>query len=228
MQDYRLEIRFFILSVSSWQERITRNNLIPIYVPLQYITCVTSIHDCQLWRRRIGDGYRDQIVTCDVGVSLHSKTHPLFMQYGDCTSAQCYAQLSVSQLVQSLSFPFQNFSFTCFITFICYMKKVTGSSIMFIMRFDVISDSPSNNQPTTGDQISIIKPCCCGFISPPPSEQFLRALSVGLINIRKLYLTDQTATQLCDRPAVFYNLVLITIHELFHHPIAFFLCSILE
>ena len=34
------------------------------------------------------DGYRDQIVTisveigvtqCDVGVSLHSKTHPLFM-----------------------------------------------------------------------------------------------------------------------------------------------------
>ena len=26
------------------------------------------------------DGYRDQIVTCDVGVSLHSKTHPLFMK----------------------------------------------------------------------------------------------------------------------------------------------------
>ena len=32
------------------------------------------------------DGYtcRGQIVTCDVGVSLHSKTHPLFMK---CTSA---------------------------------------------------------------------------------------------------------------------------------------------
>ena len=30
-------------------------------------------------RGRVGDGYRDQIVTCDVGVSLHSKTHPLFM-----------------------------------------------------------------------------------------------------------------------------------------------------
>ena len=28
------------------------------------------------------DGYRDQIVTCDVGVSLHSKTHPLFMKCG--------------------------------------------------------------------------------------------------------------------------------------------------
>ena len=27
------------------------------------------------------DGYRDQIVTCDVGVSLNSKTHPLFMKY---------------------------------------------------------------------------------------------------------------------------------------------------
>ena len=24
------------------------------------------------------DGYRDQIVTCDVGVSLHSKTHPVY------------------------------------------------------------------------------------------------------------------------------------------------------
>ena len=37
------------------------------------------------------DGYRDQIVTCDVGVSLHSKTHPLFMKYSSSTSTQCYA-----------------------------------------------------------------------------------------------------------------------------------------
>ncbi len=27
------------------------------------------------------DRCRDQIVTCDVGVSLNSKTHPLFMKY---------------------------------------------------------------------------------------------------------------------------------------------------
>ena len=37
------------------------------------------------------DGYRDQIVTCDVGVSLNSKTHPLFMKYSNSTSTQCYA-----------------------------------------------------------------------------------------------------------------------------------------
>ena len=37
------------------------------------------------------DGYRDQIVTCDVGVSLNSKTHPLFMKYSNGTSSQCYA-----------------------------------------------------------------------------------------------------------------------------------------
>ena len=37
------------------------------------------------------DGYRDQIVTCDVGVSLNSKTHPLFMKYSNGTSTQCYA-----------------------------------------------------------------------------------------------------------------------------------------
>ena len=37
------------------------------------------------------DGYRDQIVTCDVGVSLNSKTHPLFMKYSNGTGTQCYA-----------------------------------------------------------------------------------------------------------------------------------------
>ena len=40
------------------------------------------------------DGYRDQIVTCDVGVSLNSKTHPLFMKYSNGTSTQCYAYQS--------------------------------------------------------------------------------------------------------------------------------------
>ena len=35
--------------------------------------------------------YRDQIVTCDVGVSLHSKIHPLFMKYSNGTSTQCHA-----------------------------------------------------------------------------------------------------------------------------------------
>ena len=37
------------------------------------------------------DGYRDQIVTCDVGVSLK---HPLFMKYSNGTSTQCYAYQS--------------------------------------------------------------------------------------------------------------------------------------
>ena len=37
------------------------------------------------------NNYRDQIVTCDVVVSLHSKTHPLFMKYSNGTSTQCYA-----------------------------------------------------------------------------------------------------------------------------------------
>ena len=66
------------------------------------------------------DGYRDQIVTCDVGVSLNSKTHPLFMQYSNGTSTQCYAHhypsLFPVLFLQSLYVPFnsQNFSFTCF------------------------------------------------------------------------------------------------------------------
>ena len=37
------------------------------------------------------DEYGDQIVTCDVSVSLHSKTSPMFMKYSNDTSIQCYA-----------------------------------------------------------------------------------------------------------------------------------------
>ena len=44
-----------------------------------------------------GDGYRDQIVTHDVGVSLHSKTHPLFMKYSNGTSTVLC--ISLSELV---------------------------------------------------------------------------------------------------------------------------------
>ena len=57
------------------------------------------------------DGYRDQIVTCDVGVSLNSKTHPLFMKYSNGTSTQCYAyhypSLFPVPFLQSLYVPFQ-------------------------------------------------------------------------------------------------------------------------
>ena len=50
------------------------------------------------------DGYRDQIVTHDVGVSLHSKTHPLFMKYSNGTSTQCYAYHYISELVSCAFF----------------------------------------------------------------------------------------------------------------------------
>ena len=56
------------------------------------------------------DGYRDQIVTHDVGVSLHSKTHPLFMKYSNGTSTVCYAyhypSLFPVLFLQSLYVPF--------------------------------------------------------------------------------------------------------------------------
>ena len=45
------------------------------------------------------DGYRDQIVTCDVGVSLNSKTHPLFMKYSNGTSTHAVLCISLSELV---------------------------------------------------------------------------------------------------------------------------------
>ena len=67
------------------------------------------------------DEYRDQIVTCDVGVSLHSKIHPLFMKYSNGTSTQCHAYQYPSLLpvlfLQSLYVPFLFFSFTCLHSF---------------------------------------------------------------------------------------------------------------
>ena len=72
------------------------------------------------------DGYRDQIVTCDVGVSLHSKTHPLFMkpvQQGHKHTVLCiYSTIRACFLCffynpyMSL-FNSKNFSFTCLHSF---------------------------------------------------------------------------------------------------------------
>ena len=64
-----------------------------IHVGRYFITY--SIYTCNCHPNR--DGYRDQIVTCDVGVSLHSKTHPLFMKYSNGTiTVLC---ISLSELV---------------------------------------------------------------------------------------------------------------------------------
>ena len=72
---------------------------------------ITSI----AYRKGGRDRYRDQIVTCDIGVSLHSKTHPLFMKYNNSTSTQHFAYQYISELVscaflQSLYDPFKFFT----------------------------------------------------------------------------------------------------------------------
>ena len=56
---------------------------------------------CIAYEREGRDGYtcRDQIVTCDVGVSLNSKTHPLFMKYSNGTSTHAVLCISLSELV---------------------------------------------------------------------------------------------------------------------------------
>ena len=70
------------------------------------------------------DGYRDQIVTHDVGVSLHSKTHPLFMKYsnGTCsvmhiTIRACFLCFFYNLGVYMSLFNSKNFSFTCLHSF---------------------------------------------------------------------------------------------------------------
>ena len=82
--------------------RIQNTIAIPIYRVLPYPVIA--------YEGEGRDGYRDQIVTCDVGVSLHSKTHPLFMKYSNSTSTQCYAyhypSLFPVLFLQSLYVPF--------------------------------------------------------------------------------------------------------------------------
>ena len=72
---------------------IAGNNLIPISYTCIYLE-VSSGQEFRSFLVPIeGEGrdeHRDQIITCDVGVSLHSKTHPLFMKYSNVTSTQCY------------------------------------------------------------------------------------------------------------------------------------------
>ena len=103
---------------------ITGNNLIPISVPIHFVDgSFTCIYRCLQFRSLANcyylsiayegegrDGYRDQVVTCDVDVSLHSKTHPLFMKYSNGTSTQCYAyrypSLFPVLFLQSLYVPF--------------------------------------------------------------------------------------------------------------------------
>ena len=97
---------------------------------------VTCIYRCLQFRSLAyegegRDGYRDQIVTCDVDVSLHSKTHPLLMKYSNGTITQCYAyhypSLFPVLFLQSLYVLFinsKNFSFTCPHSFFTCSKQI--------------------------------------------------------------------------------------------------------
>ena len=49
------------------------------------------------------DGYRDQIVTHDVGVSLHSKTHPLFMKYSNGTIKHSVMHITIRACFRAFS-----------------------------------------------------------------------------------------------------------------------------
>ena len=75
------------------------------------------------------DGYRDQIVTCDVGVSLHSKIHPLFMKYSNGRSTQCHAyhypSLFPVLFLQSLYVLYNFFIYLSPLFFTCFLVYYT-------------------------------------------------------------------------------------------------------
>ena len=60
------------------------------------------------------DRYRDQIVTHDVGVSLHFKTHPLFMKYSNGTSTVLCMHITIRACFLCFFYnPYMSFLFTC-------------------------------------------------------------------------------------------------------------------
>ena len=87
------------------------------------------------------DGYRDQIVTCDVGVSLHSKTHPLFMKYSNMM-AQAHSGTHITIQACFLCFfynPYMslfNFSFTCLHSFFTCLKQMACLLLLRQPRFE--------------------------------------------------------------------------------------------
>ena len=78
-------------------------------------------------RGRVGTDIGIKLFTCNVDVSLHSKTHPLLMKYSNGTITQCYAyhypSLFPVLFLQSLYIcPF--FSFTCPHSFFTCSKQI--------------------------------------------------------------------------------------------------------
>ena len=71
-----------------------------LYLSPYLVTCIWVSIDREFSRLpykggKSRDGYRDQIVTCGVGVFLPSKVHPPFMKHSDGISTEYYAHTSV-------------------------------------------------------------------------------------------------------------------------------------
>ena len=110
---------------------------------------VTCVYRCLQFRSLVAityiayegegrDGYRDQIVTCDVGVSLHSKTHTSTVYEVEQWHKHTVLCISLSELV-SCAFstipicPFfnsNNFSFTCLHSFFTCLKQIACSLLL--------------------------------------------------------------------------------------------------
>ena len=67
-----------------------------LFAHIVYVVYYSTVYN-EVWHAMSTDfqGYIDQILTCDVGVSLHSKTSPLFMKYSNGASTYIYRYLSL-------------------------------------------------------------------------------------------------------------------------------------
>ena len=90
------------------------------------------------------DGYRDQIVTCDVGVSLNSKTHPLLIKYSNGTSTVLCISLSelVSCAFSTISicpFLIQRIFHSLVYCMYMYNKNSSEHGLLFLSALNLVS-----------------------------------------------------------------------------------------
>ena len=78
------------------------------------------------------DRYRDQIVTCDVDVSLHSKTLFIYNYYNNGTRTHCCVQLPVSKLVSCAFSPIPIMSLFIYLSPLFF--KATCTDVLVIQR----------------------------------------------------------------------------------------------
>ena len=143
------------------------------------------------------DGYRDQIVTCDVGVSMHSKIHPLFMKYSNGTSTHAVSCITVPKLVSCAFSTIPTCPFLIFIYLhVSSLFFLFSTNSMFITR-SFLANLKLKELTHVGQStqyINVLSPCHSPNCSISTESSPQNVLTCNWV--RKLYTVELSFTEL--------------------------------